>query len=90
MFAQPQVHLTGSVVSLQVVGVRSDKNAVQEFEQRYRQRLVKDTNDEMRNILAIKDLFGLLPGRETYVIGTDGKVCDLGEVTQLASSLLHA
>lgn len=55
--------------------MRSEKNAKQDFEQRYNQRLVKDPNDEMRKTLAIPaDLFGTLPGRETYVIGKDGMV----------------
>ena len=37
--------------------------------------MVKDTNDEMRKALDIQGaLFGMIPGRETFVIGKDGKV----------------
>lgn len=39
------------------------------------QKLVVDEGDEVRNEIGIaKDLFGLLGGRETYVVGKDGTV----------------
>eukprot|EP00287_Rhodomonas_sp_CCMP768_P005335 CAMPEP_0196719698 /NCGR_PEP_ID=MMETSP1091-20130531/2641_1 /TAXON_ID=302021 /ORGANISM="Rhodomonas sp., Strain CCMP768" /LENGTH=198 /DNA_ID=CAMNT_0042060727 /DNA_START=62 /DNA_END=658 /DNA_ORIENTATION=- len=62
-------------LNVEVVGVRSEKTAKADFEEQYSQRMVKDTNDEMRKKLGIKnDLFGVLPGRETFVVGKDGKV----------------
>lgn len=58
-----------------VVGVSSAKTAKEEFKNKYGQRMVSDVDDEFRKALDIKgDLFGVLPGRETYVIGKDGKV----------------
>lgn len=71
-------------LNVEVVGVRSDKNAKAEFEEQYSQRMFKDTNDELRKALDIKgDLFGMLPGRETFVVGKDGKV-ELAFNNQLA------
>mmetsp|Transcript_7452 Transcript_7452/g.11722 ORF Transcript_7452/g.11722 Transcript_7452/m.11722 type:complete len:180 (-) Transcript_7452:835-1374(-) len=58
-----------------VVGVSSDKTAKEDFKAQFGQRMVADVNDEARKALGIKaDLFGVLPGRETYVVGKDGKV----------------
>ena len=55
-----------------VVGVRNEKGAKNSS---VGQKLVVDEGDAVRNEIGIaKDLFGLLGGRETYVVGKDGKV----------------
>ena len=62
-------------LGFEVVGVRSEKQSKGEFAARYSQRFASDVDDKIRKELAIKpDLFGLLPGRETYVIDKAGKV----------------
>jgi len=56
-----------------VIGVRNEKG-VKEADGLL-QNLVVDESDEIRNEIGIgKDLFGLLGGRETYVVGKDGTV----------------
>ena len=62
-------------LGFEVVGVRSDKQAKGEFEEKYSQRFVADTDNEVRKVLGIKnDLFGVLSGRETYVVDRTGTV----------------
>ena len=58
-----------------VVGVRPENQAKSAFAEKYSQRFVPDTDNEIRKQLDIKgDLFGLLAGRETYVIDKAGQV----------------
>jgi len=58
-----------------VVGVRNPKGAKEEVEENTAVTLVVDEDDEMRNEIGIeKDLFGLLGGRETYVIDKSGTI----------------
>merc|ERR1712032_1122627 len=58
-----------------VVGVRNEKGVKEDKLPQLVQKLVIDEEDTIRNQIGIKkDLFGLLGGRETYVIGTNGKV----------------
>jgi len=54
-----------------VVGVRNEKGATLEGKN---VKLVIDEDDEIRKELGIKKDFGLLGGRETYVIDKSGKV----------------
>merc|ERR1719199_1388277 len=62
-------------LGFEVVGVRSDKQAKGEWEEKYSQRFVADTDNEVRKALGIKnDLFGVLSGRETYVVDRAGTV----------------
>merc|ERR1712087_343179 len=56
-----------------VVGVRNEKG-VKDLSEGLSQNLVVDDNDEIRNQIGIKKDLGLLGGRETYVIGKNGKV----------------
>ncbi len=45
------------------------------FADKYSQRFVVDSNDEVRKLVGIKkDLGGLLGGRETYVVDASGVV----------------
>lgn len=61
-----------------MIGISSDsteshKNFCDELDLPY--TLLADENDEVRQIFGVKkDLFGILPGRETYVINKDGVV----------------
>ena len=56
-----------------VVGVRNEKGVKNTSE--LVQNLMVDEDDAIRNQIGIKkDLFGLLGGRETYVIGKKGNV----------------
>ena len=58
-----------------VVGVRNEKGATLEGKNI---KLVVDEDDELRKELGIKeDLFGLLGGRETYVVDKSGKVVEV-------------
>jgi len=58
-----------------VVGVRNEKGVKEDKLPQLVQNLVIDEEDTIRNQIGIKkDLFGLLGGRETYVIGKNGKV----------------
>lgn len=58
-----------------MVGVRPEKEAKDEFAQKYAQRFVADPENAVRKQLEIKpDLFGLLAGRETYVVTKTGEV----------------
>jgi hypothetical protein len=62
-------------ISFEVVGVRPEKEAKGEFESKYSQRFVADVDNAVRQQLDIKnDLFGLIAGRETYVITKSGEV----------------
>merc|ERR1712232_1365662 len=57
-----------------VVGVRNEKGVKDELPELV-QKLIIDEEDAIRNQIGIKkDLLGLLGGRETYVIGKNGKV----------------
>merc|ERR1719373_559807 len=57
-----------------VVGVRNEKGAKGE-DPELLQALMVDEGDAVREQIGIpKDLFGLLGGRETYVVGKDGRV----------------
>eukprot|EP00548_Thalassiothrix_antarctica_P007291 CAMPEP_0194135856 /NCGR_PEP_ID=MMETSP0152-20130528/5928_1 /TAXON_ID=1049557 /ORGANISM="Thalassiothrix antarctica, Strain L6-D1" /LENGTH=188 /DNA_ID=CAMNT_0038832277 /DNA_START=65 /DNA_END=631 /DNA_ORIENTATION=- len=56
-----------------VVGVRNE-NGVKESVEAVSQDLIVDENDEIRNLIGIKKDLGLLGGRETFVIGKNGKI----------------
>merc|ERR1719157_166674 len=56
-----------------VIGVRNEARVKDSGD--VSQTLVVDEGDAIRNEIGIdKDLFGLLGGRETYVVGKDGTV----------------
>merc|ERR1712113_796474 len=58
---------------VKVIGVRNEAG-VKDYAD-VSQTLVIDEDDEIRNEIGIaKDLFGLLGGRETYVVEKDGTV----------------
>mmetsp|Transcript_78515 Transcript_78515/g.157026 ORF Transcript_78515/g.157026 Transcript_78515/m.157026 type:complete len:182 (-) Transcript_78515:104-649(-) len=58
-----------------VCGVRNEKGVKGDFENSYGQKFVVDDEDEVRTEIGIsKDLFGLLGGRETYVVDGKGTV----------------
>ena len=65
-------------LNCEVIGISSDgKESHQNFAAHYRLpfTLLSDTKKEVRSLLGVpKDLFGLLPGRYTYVIDKKGKV----------------
>ena len=58
-----------------VVGVRNEGGVKEGFAEEYGQKFVIDVNDEVRNEIGVaKDLFGLLGGRETYLLDSKGVV----------------
>merc|ERR1719410_2081595 len=58
-----------------VVGVRNENGVKEDKLPELNQKLFVDEEDTIRNQIGIKkDLLGLLGGRETYVIGKNGKV----------------
>lgn len=72
--AYPEIKAKGA----EVLGISRDSN---EFSQQWRAEkglpfpLLADEDGSVREAFGIKkDLFGLLDGRETYVVGKDGKV----------------
>lgn len=60
----------------EVIGISSDSNASHEkFAKRYRLpfKLLSDPNKKIRTLFGVKpNLFGLIPGRVTYVIDANG------------------
>ena len=61
---------------MQVVGIRNDAGVKDGFADEYAQSFYVDAGDEIRKEIEIPgDLFGLLGGRETYVVDKDGTVC---------------
>mmetsp|Transcript_2649 Transcript_2649/g.6091 ORF Transcript_2649/g.6091 Transcript_2649/m.6091 type:complete len:225 (+) Transcript_2649:88-762(+) len=72
--AYPEIKASGA----EVLGISRDSN---EFSQQWKSEkglpfpLLSDEDGSIREAFGIKkDLFGLLDGRETYVIGKDGKI----------------
>ena len=58
-----------------VCGVRNEGGVKGDFSEAYGQKCVVDEGDTVREEIGIaKDLFGLLGGRETYVVDASGKV----------------
>ncbi len=61
-----------------VIGISSDsKKSHERFSKKYNLpfTLLSDETGKVKKKFGVKnDLFGLLPGRETYVVGQDGKV----------------
>lgn len=64
-----------------VYGVSSDKpNSHAEFKKKYRlpYSLLSDTGGELRKLMGVPtDLFGLLPGRVTYIFDKEGKLIEV-------------
>lgn len=64
-----------------VYGVSSDKpNTHAEFKKKYRlpYSLLSDTGGELRKLMGVPtDLFGLLPGRVTYIFDPEGKLIEV-------------
>ena len=57
------------------MGIRNDKGVKDGFADKYAQRFYTDSDDAIRTEIGIPgDLFGLLGGRETYVVDKDGSV----------------
>ena len=62
-------------LGFEVVGVRAEKSSKDTFASKYSQRFVADSDNAVRQQLGIKnDVFGLIAGRETYVINKAGVV----------------
>jgi peroxiredoxin Q/BCP len=61
-----------------VFGISSDKpDSHQKFKSKYKLpfALLSDTNNELRKLLDVPfDLFGLLPGRVTYIFNPEGRL----------------
>ncbi|WP_339609058.1 peroxiredoxin [uncultured Planktosalinus sp.] len=61
-----------------VIGISADsKNSHERFAKKYNLPfiLLSDENGKVKRKFGVKnDLFGLLPGRETYIVGQDGRV----------------
>ena len=57
------------------MGIRNDKGIKEGFADKYAQSFFVDEGDAIRKEIEIPgDLFGLLGGRETYVVDKDGTV----------------
>jgi len=65
----------------EVFGISSDaSNSHQVFQQKYQlpYPLLSDTQKKVRQLFGVPtSLFGLIPGRVTYVVGLDGKVAGI-------------
>jgi peroxiredoxin Q/BCP len=65
----------------EVFGISSDqRNSHREFQQKYKlpYPLLSDTQKKVRQQFGVpKSLFGLIPGRVTYIVGLDGKVAGI-------------
>ncbi|BAZ41928.1 alkyl hydroperoxide reductase/ thiol specific antioxidant/ Mal allergen [Calothrix sp. NIES-4101] len=61
----------------EVIGVSGDSpESHQKFATKYQLpfTLLSDKGDKVRNLYGAKTMMGLVPGRITYVIGSDGKI----------------
>ena len=65
-------------VNAEVFGISADDvSSHKKFAEKYRLsfRLLSDVNNEVRKLFGVpSDLFGLLPGRVTYVVNLEGKL----------------
>lgn len=90
-----------SNMDVEIIGISSDDvKSHKAFAQKYNLpfTLLADVNNEVRNLFGVKsNIFGLLPGRSTYIIDPKGFVIDIHEgmlnaekhVEEALKALLH-